>query len=226
MSRCPRNFLKTSYFHIITQGINKSYIFDKAEDIKFYIKNMYQLVKEHHIRIIAYCIMNNHAHILIEAQSVNELSKYMQRLNTRYGKYYNKKYQRIGYVFRDRYKSEGIYSEQHLYSCIKYIYVNPVKAGICKRAKEYPYSNYKEINKDLDDNYVFIDIDDNKETNHQDIINKFLIENNIKQIDLKNNNNKIKELIILLKEKHHISLRKIAKELGLNREVIRRIYNK
>ena len=226
MSRCPRNFLKTSYFHIITQGINKSYIFDKAEDIKFYIKNMYQLVKEHHIRIIAYCIMNNHAHILIEAQSVNELSKYMQRLNTRYGKYYNKKYQRIGYVFRDRYKSEGIYSEQHLYSCIKYIYDNPVKAGICQRAKEYPYSNYKEINKDLDDNYVFIDIDDNKETDHQDIINKFLIENNIKQIDLKNNNNKIKELIILLKEKHHISLRKIAKELGLNREVIRRIYNK
>ena len=196
MSRYPRNFLKTSYFHIITQGINKSYIFDKAEDIKFYIKNMYQLVKEHHIRIIAYCIMNNHAHILIETQSVNELSKYMQRLNTRYGKYYNKKYQRVGYVFRDRYKSEGIYSERHLYSCIKYIYDNPVKAGICQRAKEYPYSNFKEINKDLDDNYVFIDIDDNKETNHQDIINKFLIENNIKQIDLKNNNHKIKELII------------------------------
>ncbi len=226
MSRYPRNFLKTSYFHIMTQGINKSYIFDKAEDIKFYIKNMYQLVKEHHIRIIAYCIMNNHAHILIEAQSVNELSKYMQRLNTRYGKYYNKKYQRVGYVFRDRYKSEGIYGEKHLYSCIKYIYDNPVKAGICQRAKEYPYSNFKEINKDLDDNYVFIDIDDNKETAHQDIINNFLIENNIKQIDLKNNNNKIKELIIMLKEKHHISLRKIAKELGLNREVIRRIYNK
>ncbi len=226
MSRYPRNFLKTSYFHVITQGINKSYIFDKAEDMKFYIKNMYQLVKEHHIRIIAYCIMNNHAHILIEAQSVNELSKYMQRLNTRYGKYYNKKYQRVGYVFRDRYKSEGIYGEKHLYSCIKYIYDNPVKAGICQRAKEYPYSNFREINKDLDDNYVFIDIDDNKETAHQDIINKFLIENNIKQIDLKDNNNKIKELIILLKEKHHISLRKIAKELGLNREVIRRIYNK
>ena len=108
MSRYPRNFLKTSYFHVITQGINKSYIFDKAEDIKFYIKNMYQLVKEHHIRIIAYCIMNNHAPILIEAQFVNELNKYMQRLNTRYGKYYNKKYQRVGYVFRDRYKSEGI----------------------------------------------------------------------------------------------------------------------
>ena len=78
----------------------------------------------------------------------------------------------------------------------------------------------------MDDNYVFIDIDDNKETAHQDIINKFLIENNIKQIDLKDNNHKIKELIILLKEKHHISLRKIAKELCLNREVIRRIYNK
>ena len=223
MSRYPRNFLKTSYFHIITQGINKSYIFDRSEDIKFYIKNMYQLVKEHHIRIIAYCIMSNHAHILIEAQSVNELSKYMQRLNTRYGKYYNKKYQRVGYVFRDRYKSEGIYSEQHLYSCIKYIYDNPVKAGICSKASDYPYSNYKKIDASTDNHYAFIDIDPIENCNN--IIQNFLIENKIDLASLKNDKIKLREIVITLKQEYNISLRKISQLIGVNRETIRKIYN-
>lgn len=137
MSRFPRSYIKTSFFHVITQGINKQYIFDQSEDIKYYIKIMYELLKEHNIEIIAYCIMNNHVHILIKTEIVKELSKYMQCLNTKYAKYYNKKYNRVGYVFRDRYKSEGIYSEEHLYNCIQYIYNNSVKAGICLKAEEY-----------------------------------------------------------------------------------------
>ena len=92
MSRIPRNYIKTSFFHVITQGINKSYIFKRAEDIKYYIKIMYQLTKEQEIKVIGYCIMSNHAHMLIETEEIKELSKYMQRLNTKYGKYYNKKY--------------------------------------------------------------------------------------------------------------------------------------
>ena len=105
MSRQPRNFIQTSFFHIITQGINKSYIFDEAQDIKYYIKIMYDLLNEHKINMIAYCIMNNHTHILIESNSLKDVSKYMQRLNIRYSMYYNKKYNRVGYVFRDRYKA-------------------------------------------------------------------------------------------------------------------------
>ena len=124
MPRFPRNYIKTTAFHVITQGINRSYIFENPEDIKYYIKVMYKLNEQCKIKIVAYCIMNNHAHILIETDKINNLSKYMQRLNTIYAKYYNKKYSRVGYVFRDRYKSEGIYSEEHLYNCIKYIYDN------------------------------------------------------------------------------------------------------
>ena len=108
--------------------------------------------------------MNNYAHILVEAKEINELSKYMQRLGTKYAKYYNKKYNRVGYVFRDRFKSEGIYNEEHLYNCIKYIYNNPVAVGICNRTKDYPYSNYKNINSNIKEDYIFVDvdIDDNK----------------------------------------------------------------
>ena len=110
MPRFPRSYIKTSFFHVMVQGINKSYIFEEPENIKYYISTMHKLSKEQEIEIIAYCIMNNHAHMLIKTEQLKELSKYMQRLNTRYGKYYNKKHNRVGYVFRDRYKSEGIYT--------------------------------------------------------------------------------------------------------------------
>ena len=228
MPRIPRSYIKTSFFHVITQGLNKQYIFDKSEDIKYYIKIMYQLLTEYNLRIIAYCIMNNHTHILIETKSVKELGKYMQRLNTKYGMYYNKKYNRVGYVFRDRYKSEGIYSEKHFYNCIKYIYNNPVKVGICLKPEEYPYSNYKTNlynYNDTDVEYFFIDVEEDVQIICRDVIQKFLYDNNINLIDLKNDKLMLKKIITILKEKCNISFREISKEININREKIRRIYN-
>ena len=224
MSRIPRNYIKTSFFHVITQGINKSYIFEKAEDIKYYIKIMYQLTKEQEIKVIGYCIMSNHAHMLIETEEIKELSKYMQRLNTKYGKYYNKKYNRVGYVFRDRYRAQGIYTEKYLYNCLRYIYNNPVKAGICKNAEDYPYSNYKKIDGELDEDYTFIDIEDD-DKNIGEIIKKFLKENEMELTDLKREKRKLKELVIILKKQYNISLRNIAKELHMGRETIRKLYD-
>jgi len=224
--RFPRNHLKTSFFHIMTQGINKNYIFDKPKDIKYYISMMYKFKDEHKINIIAYCIMNNHSHILIEKENIKDLSKYMQRLNTKYAKYYNSKYKRVGYVFRNRYKSEGIYSQVQLYNCMKYIYDNPVKANICKKASEYPYSNYIKINIELEDNYDFIDEDKDTEEICRSVIQEFLQKNNMNLVDLKSDNIKLKELISVLRKKYNISFRKIAKAINLDREKVRRIYNK
>ena len=144
MSRLPRNYTNTPFFHVITQGIEKSYIFEKAEDIKYYVKIMYKIKEEHNINIIAYCIMNNHTHMLAETKSIEQLSKYMQRINTTYGKYYNKKYSRVGYVFRDRYFVQTILNEKQLFNCIAYIHKNPINAGIVKLLSSYNYSSYNE----------------------------------------------------------------------------------
>lgn len=229
MPRFPRNYTETSFFHIITQGINKSFIFNNEEDIKYYIKTMYNLTEEQKIKIIGYCIMSNHAHMLIQADNLKELSKYMQRLNTRYGIYYNKRYNRVGYVFRDRYLSEGIYNEKYFYNCLKYIFNNPVKAGICKNPKDYKYSNCKHVNIDFDNSedidYTFLDIDQDNKTEVKYTINNFLAKNNIIMDELKENHDKLKVLTSILKEKYNISLRTIANELNVNREKLRRIYN-
>ena len=61
-------------------------------------------------------------------------------------------------MFRSRYKSEGIYDEKYLYNCMRYIYNNPVKAGICEEIKDYPYSNYQIISKKIKEKYIFMNI--------------------------------------------------------------------
>ena len=222
MSRIPRTHLKTPFFHVMTQGINRNFIFDNPTDIRYYISIMNKLEEEHNISIIAYCIMNNHTHMLIEVENLKELSKYMQRLNSKYAKYYNKKYNRVGYVFRDRYKTEGIYSEEHLHSCIKYIYNNPVKAGICEHPKEYAYSNYKEISSD--EEYVFMDVEEDTRKICRDVIKEFLDESNTDIEEIKEQKDKLRELIKLLRNQYDISLRKISEEIKLNRETVRQIY--
>lgn len=225
MPRIPRMYLYTEYFHVITQGINKSYIFEESVDIKYYIKKMYELNKKYNIKIISYCVMNNHTHFLLHTEEIKNLSNYMHDLNTAYACYYNKKYKRKGYVFRDRYKSEGIYSESHLYNCINYIYNNPVKAGICIKPEEYPYSNYKKIeNKNIDDVYMFMDVDED-EKNAGKIISDFLIEHKYSLKELVNDRKELYRLILILKRDYGVSLRKISDLINVNREKVRKIYN-
>ena len=148
----------------------------------------------------------------------------MQRLNTKYAKYYNQKYNRVGYVFRSRYKSEGIYDEKYLYNCMRYIYNNPVKAGICEEIKDYPYSNYQIISKKIKEKYIFmnieytfIDIEDDMLAECKDIIEEFLIKNKTNLNKLKKDKNKLKELITILKKNYNISLRRISEVMKINR---------
>lgn len=225
MPRFPRNYLDTSFFHVMSQGINRNFIFEDPIDIKFYIKNMYEIKDKYNIKIIAYCIMNNHTHLLIETELIENLSQYMHCLNTRYGLYYNKKYKRVGYVFRDRYKAEGIYSEEQLYSCIKYIYDNPVKAGICRKPEDYEFSNYKKINFINNEEYVFIDVEEDKELLCKRLVKEFLEEKELKLEELRNNKIELRELIKTLK-KHNISFRTISDTININREKLRREYNR
>lgn len=225
MPRFPRNYLKTSFFHVMSQGINKNFIFEDSIDIKFYIKNMYEIKDKYNVKIIAYCIMNNHVHMLLETAGVENLSKYMHCLNTRFGQYYNKKYKRVGYVFRDRYKAEGIYSEKQLYNCIKYIYDNPVKAEICKKPEEYEFSNYKKIDFIDDEEYAFIDVEEDKEIICEKLVKEFLNKKKMKMEEVRENKEELKKLIKILKQ-HKIAFRIISKTININREKLRREYNK
>lgn len=145
MSRKSRNIFKSGFFHIMVQGINKEYILKDNSDKSFYLFLMKKYYSKFKIQIISYCIMDNHVHIILYSKDINEISNYMHNLNLVYGKYYNTKMNRVGYVFRDRYKSQLIYDRDYLFKCIKYIHMNPVKANMVTKEGDYKYSSYNEF---------------------------------------------------------------------------------
>lgn len=143
MPRIARQYLETSFFHVMVQGINKEFIFKNDRYINRYLQLIRKNLNKENLKIIAFCIMNNHAHLLIQTKNRGELSKYMQKVNSMYAKYYNyMENERVGYVFRDRYKSEPILDKRQLIQCVKYIHQNPVKAKMVKNQCEYKYSSY------------------------------------------------------------------------------------
>ena len=107
---------------------------------------------------------------------------------------------------------------------MKYIFNNPVKAGICKNANEYSYSNYREITASDEEDQSFLDVDEDI-INCNQIIGEFLKLKRINIVDLKKDHAKLMELISILHNKYKISLRKIAEETNISREKIRLIFN-
>lgn len=144
MPRVSRKSLKSNYFHIITQGIEKRYIFEKENHKKTYKKLLLEKLELYDLSILAYCIMDNHAHILIHTKEIETLSKYMQSVNTSFAIYYNKSNKRVGYVFGNRFKSEEIKTLSHLHRTFIYIHLNPVAAGMCQYPYQYFYSSYND----------------------------------------------------------------------------------
>ncbi|MBQ9314150.1 MAG: hypothetical protein IJ220_03995 [Clostridia bacterium] len=91
--------------------------------------------------------MDNHAHILAFCPEIDRISKMMSQSNTSFGLYFTNKRQKVGHVFRERFRSESIFTKSHLINCIKYIHNNPVKAKICTNASKYCYSSYNSFSK-------------------------------------------------------------------------------
>ena len=142
MARISRKCYESGFFHIMVQGIKKEKIFNLGVLKEKYIEFIKDSSEKYDVKLIAFCVMDNHCHILLYTEKIEMLSKVMSSANTRFGILYNKINKRCGYVFRDRYRCENIYTQTYLENCIRYIHNNPIKAGICKRKTEYKYSSY------------------------------------------------------------------------------------
>lgn len=165
MPRVSRKSFECCLFHVMVQGVNQEYIFNTEKEMKKYQTLMFSKLEDYKdIKLFAYCIMNNHAHMLIYSDSIADLSNYMKSVNTSFSMFYNKNKNRVGVVFRNRFESEPIINQKHLFNCLVYIHNNPVKAGIVKTASEYKYSSYQDyIDKKINDEiikFIFDDLDD------------------------------------------------------------------
>lgn len=140
MPRTAREMSPTDYYHVMMRGIDKEKIFPNSILKKFIQELIQTHLKENQITIIAYCIMDNHLHLVVKGD-LNKISIVLKKINIRFAMKFNKEQDRVGHVFQDRFRSEIIHNDQQLLQVIRYVHNNPVKAKIVSLPKDYKWSS-------------------------------------------------------------------------------------
>lgn len=140
----PRRAREISYLrinHVILRGINQQIIFEDDTDYLQFISILKYYKEPCGYKIYAYCLMNNHIHLLLEHTSMS-LGTIMKRIEVKFVRWYNLKYHRIGNLFQDRYKSEPVNDMQYFQNVFRYIHQNPLHAGLEDTVGTYRWSSY------------------------------------------------------------------------------------
>ncbi len=254
MPRRSRIESESGYYHIITRGINKEKIFEGKHEKEAVTTLIRDKTKEETCKIAAYCIMNNHLHMIVIAEKP-ALVNIMKRINISYAMSYNQRHERIGPVFQDRFKSENINNERYLYGALRYIHNNPVKAGVVSTAQEYKWSSMREyvydkpglVDREIKDNIM------NRFTSRKDFIDFHTMKDETNYLEIKEEVEELKEkrakkiledyfkekgltefaklpnkdeLIIKLLTETDLSYRKIADLIGTNPNAVFRANKK
>lgn len=158
MPRTARVTMENACYHIITRGNQKQLVFMETVDYKSYLSILVKYKKRYKFKLYCFCLMPNHVHLIMEVKDPALLNKIMRGLNLSYTLYFNDKYQKVGHLWQDRFKSKIIEKDAYLLECINYIETNPLRANLVSRLNEYSWSsyNFKSINNDILDNLFSI----------------------------------------------------------------------
>ena len=144
MSRAARSYSQSGIYHILFRGINQQNIFEEKADYERFIEITANVKSQMEFEIYAYCLMNNHVHIVMKEKCEKDISLIMKRILTGSARWYNIKYGRSGALIANRYKSVPVEVDEYFLELIRYVHQNPVKAGIAKKPEDYSYSSYTE----------------------------------------------------------------------------------
>lgn len=165
MARQARKKSSSNIYHLLMRGINRQNIFYDTEDYQKFLDVLFRYRDISGYSIYAYCLMNNHIHLLIK-EGEEPLAKIMRRICGSFVYWYNAKYQRVGNLFQDRFKSEAVEDDKYFLNVLRYIHQNPLKAGLVKTAQDYTWSSmgkYISSHGEVNADYVFKYFSKNKD---------------------------------------------------------------
>ena len=152
MARPLRVSFAGAVFHITSRGNNRERVFLDQADFHRYKALLRKYRTKYDFKLYAYTLMPNHVHLLIETTTAGSISKIMHAVNTSYAMYFNAKYDHVGHVWQGRFHSSIIDSENYLLEVMRYMDMNPVRAGIAKRPEQYDWTSHRCLAKgDADD---------------------------------------------------------------------------
>jgi putative transposase len=150
MPRPPRLQIAGGTFHVTSRGNRRQSIYHDDLDRKLFLLLRDRVVRRCGWRMLAYCLMTNHFHLLITTPRPT-LSVGMHRLNGEYAKCFNERHSFDGHLFERRFESRFVETEEHFFEALRYIAYNPVKAGLCAHPREWPWSSFYGI----EESFVF-----------------------------------------------------------------------
>jgi REP element-mobilizing transposase RayT len=141
MARPLRIEFAGALYHVTARGDRREPIYDEDEDRRAYLDILGDVVEQFDWRCHAYCLMDNHYHLVVETPEGN-LSKGMRQLNGLYTQYSNRRHRRVGHLFQGRYKAILVDKDTYLLELSRYVVLNPVRAGMVKRPSQWAWSSY------------------------------------------------------------------------------------
>jgi len=144
MARQKRIALENTYYHIINRGVNNEKIFLDSEDRIYFLNLIKKGFDKNLAELITYSLMVTHYHLCAFFNLAN-ISKALHYIEFRYAQYFNKKYNRKGHLFENRFVSIIVQKGEYFDRVIDYIHLNPIKSGMCKDIFDYRWSGLREI---------------------------------------------------------------------------------
>jgi putative transposase len=142
MSRPLRLEFPNALYHVTARGDRRENIFEDDQDRRAFLATLALVVKQFNWLCYAYCLMDNHYHLLVQTPDSN-LSKGMRQLNGVFTQASNRRHSRVGHLFQGRFKAILVDSDAYLLELARYIVLNPVRAGMVKRSDRWPWSSYR-----------------------------------------------------------------------------------
>lgn len=130
-------------YHVLNRGVGRQDLFDDDEDFAAFLRVVRDVREEEPIRVLGFCLMSNHWHLVLWPERPGQLSKFMQRLTVTHVRRWTEHRHRVGWgsIYQGRYKSFVTQDDAHLATVLRYVERNPVRAGIKKPAEDWRWSS-------------------------------------------------------------------------------------
>jgi putative transposase len=141
MPRGARDSRGGYFYHVLNRGNAGRTVFRKDADCAAFVKLLGEAGERIHVRLLAFCLMNNHFHLALWPRADGDLSDYMMWLTTAHVRRHHQHYHSTGHVWQGRFRAFPIQEDEHLLTVHRYIERNPVRAGLVERAQDWPWSS-------------------------------------------------------------------------------------
>ena len=143
MPRMNRSLCGGYCFHVLNRGNGRAKVFHDAVDYDAMIVLLDRACERLPMRVLAYCLMPNHFHLVLQPFDDTDLSRWMHWLMTSHVRRYHRRYQTSGHVWQGRFKAFAVQNDRHLYTVLRYVERNPVRAELVEQAQHWLWSSLR-----------------------------------------------------------------------------------